>query len=425
MAKSVGSICRVFGKRRHVTVSLSPFVPRPRTPFQWEAQALPEEVLRKINLVRKNLPDDRIKLKWRDPYMSLVEGMLARGTNKSGRSILSAWQAGARFDGWTDRFDFNLWVKCFQAEAIEIPGAVQRRPVGEALPWDYIDGGVSTAFLVEEARRAVAGQLTPDCREGACSGCGACPGPASARPLDGARVPEAVRGAAPENLTQEKFPSGGRSRAFHALMRVRVKYAKADEMRFTSHLDVTRCIQRGLRRARLPVSYSQGFSPHPRMSFGPPLPLGVVGESEYLDISVWRKPDEGWLELLNSGFPTGLKALEARIVPAQGPSLVAFLNAAEYRVLVWECDPQTVLALGDSMRHAFSEAGLLKIEQGLAGGEGHLELLARLKLDGGAPEKIIERVLRQAAKPFKVIRKGLYLEKEGVLYSPFGEVVRG
>jgi radical SAM family uncharacterized protein len=416
MAKSVGSVCRVFGKRRHATVSLSPFVPRPLTPLQWEAQVPPEEILRRVNYIRKNLPDDRIRLKWRDPYMSLVEGLLARGDARVAGAILDAWKAGARFDGWTDRFDFALWVKSFEAQGIAVGEAIAPREIGGALPWDRVDGGVSTSFLRDEARKNTTGELTPDCRDGVCSNCGACPGP-DRGPSEGPELP-----ASPGARWTAPGPNG---KPFQAVMRVRVRYAKADELRFTSHLDVTRAIQRALRRARVPVCYSQGYSHHPRISFGPPLPLGVVGEAEYFDLSVCGRLDEGWLERLNLGFPSGLRAYEARIVSQQGPSLVALLDAAEYRVIVWDSGADSGLALVDGLRHAFGDTGIIRMSHASDGDESRIDLVARLKLDSGAPEKKIGRVLGEAAKPFRIIRKGLYLEKEGTLYSPYGEAVRG
>jgi radical SAM-linked protein len=202
-------------------------------------------------------------------------------------------------------------------------------------------------------------------------------------------------------------------------------YAKADELRFTSHLDVTRAIQRALRRARLPVCYSQGYSHHPRLSFGPPLPLGVVGEAEYFDVSVTGRLDEDWLGKLNASFPAGLRASEGRIVPAQGPSLVSLVNAAAYQVLVWGDGPKPTQVLVDALRSAFGDNGIIRIAQGPEGDEQRIDLTARLRLDSGAPEKIISRVLGEQARQYKITRKGLYLERDGVLYSPYGEAARG
>jgi radical SAM family uncharacterized protein len=429
MGKSVGAICRGFGKRRYVTLSLSPFVPRPHTPLQWEAQCMPEEVLRRVNLIRKNLPDKRIRLKWRDPSMSLAEGLLARGDRRFGRVIAAAWKAGAGFDSWTDRFDFGLWSRCFQSEGIDVVRATGAREAGEALPWSHIAGGVSADFLKREAEKAHAGQLTPDCRSGACSDCGACPGPD--RPgAQGLRSPALDRvdpggGLSGQAPVPAQPGTAGRTwsatKVFKAPLRLRVRYAKSDEIRFTSHLDVTRCIQRGLRRSGLALCYSEGFSPHPRMSFGPPLPLGVAGKAEYFDVFVEAKPADGWIERVNCALPQGIRVAEARVVPGQGPSLVAMLNAGEYRMTVYECGLEEGLALLGSLKHAFGEAGVSKIGHEVSGGEFRIEMLARLKVDSGASEKVIDKVLRPE-KAFKLTRLGLYLEKDRTYYTPFGEL---
>jgi radical SAM family uncharacterized protein/radical SAM-linked protein len=430
MAKSVGSICRGFGKRRHATVSLSPFVPRPHTPLQWEAQCMPEETLRRINLIRKSVPDDRIKLKWRDPYMSLVEGLLARGDRSFGTAVVEAWRAGAGFDGWSDRFDFGLWMRCFEAAGVDAGKAVARREAGARLPWSYVSGGVSAEFLRAEAGKAEAGVLTPDCRGGVCSDCGACPGPghASAARLDGAASANGGRatpdggaraGGAGSEGEGARRPTAGR---FQLVVRLRVQYCKTDQIRFISHLDVTRCFQRGVRRIRLPVSYSEGFSPHPRMSFGPPLPLGVAGEAEYFDVLADGRPAAGWVESLNDGLPVGLRVLEARVMPPQGTSLMALLNAAEYRIVVWDCDSREGSAIAETLKGAFGEAWAPAIRLENAGSECRIHMLARLKVEAGAAEKVIERVVGQAGKPLKIVRLGLYLEKDGHLYNGFGEL---
>ena len=421
MGKSVGAICRGFGKRRHATVSLSPFVPRPHTPLQWEAQCLPDETLRRINFIRKNLPDDRIKLKWRDPYMSLVEGLLARGDRRFGRAVMAAYRGGAGFDSWTDRFDFDLWLRSFEAAGIDSAAATGRRDRGAALPWGHIGGGVTRAFLEQEAGRADGGVLTPDCRDGACSGCGACPGPDGAGGRgSGDAGREAGRGPAGAVGSADRLAAG--TKTFQAPMRLRVRYAKGDDLRFASHLDVTRCFQRGLRRSGLAVCYSEGFSPHPRVSFGPPLPLGVVGEGEYLDAALEAKPADQWIDALNRALPQGLRVLEGRVVPGHGPSLVTLLNAAEYRILILDCDAETGWGLAEALQAVFGGEGTVRAGHGAAGeGAYRIDVLAKLRLASGVAEKVIDRTVRPV-RAFKLTRMGLYFEKEKALYTPFGEL---
>jgi radical SAM-linked protein len=409
MARSVESICRVFGRRKRITVSLSPFVPRPHTPFQWERQEDPGSILRKISFIRKGVPEGRVKLKWRDPYMSLLEGLIARGNGSVGSLILAAWKAGSRFDGWTDRFDFSLWLRLLGDRGIEVDREIAEKDRGEALPWDHIDGGVSRLFLAEEALRSAREELTPDCRQGHCTQCGACDG---SLPMPGVPLPSRESALA---VDAAKSP-----RASQAPVRFRVKYAKREEMRLTSHLDVVRCIQRALRRAALPVCYSRGFSPHPRISFGPPLPLGVIGNSEYFDILLCGRLVPDWTDRLNESLPRGLEVLAGQIVAKKGPSLTTLLNAAEYKILIWRDGQDGLEGLSESIENAFSRDGIVfRTDHRVGEGKIIVDLAVGLKGVAVRPEKLVERVLREMGCCFKLIREGLYCERDSVLYSPF------
>ncbi len=406
MVRCVEAICRVYGRRNRITVSLSPFVPRPHTPFQWEAQQQPEEALRRISYIRKSLPDRRVKLKWRDPYMAQVEGLLASGDSGLGRVILGAWQAGSRFDAWTDQFDFDLWRRCFDAEGIDVESVFEKKDISQSLPWDHIGGGVSKDFLIDEARRATLGVLTPDCRTGQCSECGACPGP-----TPGVRARKLQTDAIFE-LRPQKEEADIR-------IRFRVRFAKTEPMILASHLDVARCIQRGLRRAGVPLCYSRGFSPHPRVSFGPPLPLGVLGESEYLDVFFSRPPEDGWIEQVNSCLPGGVRLLEARMIPLRGPSLVTLIDVARYSVIVWKDAGLETAAIVDGMRSA-AAAGceILEMTNEEDGDRMVVELTARLVADSRRPEKVFGEVLKKANTYYRITRKELLVEREGELRSP-------
>jgi radical SAM-linked protein len=390
---------------------------------------MPEEALRRIQIIRRGIPEGRVKLKWRDPCMSLVEGVLARADLAGGEAVARAYREGASFDGWTDRFDFDLWMRCFEAAGIDVAAAAGARPPDQPLAWSHVGGGVSQDFLVEEAGKAAGGVLTPDCRDGPCSGCGACPRP---RSQEGSG--ESVGGVGPSGETAAAPGGAGRADMARgpargtrplAAMKMRVKYAKEDQLRFSSHLDVTRAIQRGLRRTNLALCYSEGFSPHPRVSFGPPLPLGVAGGAEYFDVWVEARPRDGWLRGLDEGFPPGLRALEARLIPGPGRSLVSLLTAAEYRIIVWGCGEGERPGLLESLRNAFGERGLSQVRDEFREGAWRIDLVAKMRVASGASEKVIERVFKQAGRPFKLTRLGLYIEKNGTLYTPFGEVAKG
>jgi len=200
IATEAARVLRVYGERGRsnmasrrplrLTLSLATFVPKPHTPFQWEAQVAPEEAQRRIRLVRQALSGDAedgpqgrrrggrrsgVKLDWSDPDMSRLEAVLSRGDRRVAGVVLEAWRAGARFDGWREHFRPGIWGEAFRKVGLDPAFYANReRPDDEVLPWDHLSCGVDREFLVRERQRAVAGEVTPDCRWASCSTCGVC-----------------------------------------------------------------------------------------------------------------------------------------------------------------------------------------------------------------------------------------------------------
>ena len=164
---------RHAGSHAQLRVSVSTFVPKPHTPFQWVGQDRPEMLERKHSILRRGLRGPGIELSWHDPNDSLLEATLSRGDRRLGRVIYRAWQEGCIFDAWSELFHFDRWMEAFQAEGLD-PGfyAYRERPMDEVLPWSHLDAGVTPAFLQREYARAMAASTTPDCHYGDCSTCG-------------------------------------------------------------------------------------------------------------------------------------------------------------------------------------------------------------------------------------------------------------
>ena len=161
------------GKGFNVTVSVSCFVPKPFTPFQWEPQDSIAELERKQQLLRDAIRTRKITYHYHDAHVSYIEAVFARGDRRLSRAILEAVERGQRLDGWDEFFRFDTWMEAFAAAGIDPDFyAARRRAYDELLPWDHIDCGVSRAFLVRESEKARAAETTPDCRT-QCSGCGA------------------------------------------------------------------------------------------------------------------------------------------------------------------------------------------------------------------------------------------------------------
>jgi radical SAM-linked protein len=161
-------------KRMHFNVGISPHVPKPHTPFQWEIQDDMETLWRKIGRLRTGFRGmGNVRLKWREPETAFLEGVFARGDVRTADALEAAWRLGARFDGWSECFDFALWMRAFESVGLNPAVYLRPRDVTESLPWDHIRTPVVKKFLLAEREKAYAAALTPDCRDHACYRCGA------------------------------------------------------------------------------------------------------------------------------------------------------------------------------------------------------------------------------------------------------------
>ena len=161
------------GKGVTVSASVSCFVPKPFTPFQWEPQDSLSELERKQKLLRDTVTTKKLSLSWHDAKTSYLEAVLARGDRRLGAVLEEAFRRGFNLDAWSEHFDFDAWMECFRLQGLDPDFyACRRRGEDEIFPWDHIDVGVSKAFLWSENRRAHEATTTPNCRQ-ECSHCGA------------------------------------------------------------------------------------------------------------------------------------------------------------------------------------------------------------------------------------------------------------
>ena len=160
------------GGRFRVTISVSNFVPKPHTPFQWAAQDTPEMFIEKHNYLSRKLHIKGVTFNYHETGTSNLEAVFARGDRRVGKVLAKAHELGCRFDGWTEHFRPELWEQAFEETGVD-PAfySYRERSYDEILPWDIIDPLISKDFLIRENEKARAAQVTPDCRQG-CAGCG-------------------------------------------------------------------------------------------------------------------------------------------------------------------------------------------------------------------------------------------------------------
>ena len=329
LVRKVREVARSRRKGAGLSVSISPFVPKPHTPFQWERQDRVEETTSKEERLGSLLRVRGVKVSLRNPNVSHLEGVLARGDRKLADAIEEAWRGGARFGGWGEMFDAGVWNEAFRRTGIDPQRYLGPFDPGSPLPWDHIASGPTRAFLLVERERALRGETTPDCRTTACFECGAC----ASEGRVGRKMPDSPERA----LGGRREVYGRRDRRKRpgsgpGSNRWRIRYAKRERARFLSHLDIARALRRAFAASGLPIAYTQGFNPHPKLSFGPPLPVGATGEAEFVEIEFLRQVGrEEIAERTAPLLPAGMEILDVAPLHARVTAAAA-TRAAEYEI---------------------------------------------------------------------------------------------
>ncbi len=296
LVKHLRKLKTANGRYGKLNVSVATFIPKPQTPFQWSAQLSLEESRSRIDWLRNQLRLPGVQFKWQNPEVSFLEGLWARGDRRLSALLISAFERGCRFDGWSDRFDFAKWQQAFLDANIDVEFYMRRqRDLTEPLPWDHIDVRVDKSFLIDEWHRALDGQLTDDCRAGVCQQCGVCDFETLAP-----RISESS-GQTPKAFESQKQASTPPTN------KLKLVYRKSGQARFFGHLELANIITRAFRRAGIPLAYSKGFHPMPKLSFADPLPIGMVGLNEVLFVSIHAEMSgDEVIRRMNQELPDGL-----------------------------------------------------------------------------------------------------------------------
>ena len=330
--------CRDLG-RLSLNTTISNFTPKPHTPFQWHSVST-TEFLRRQQLLRDAGRRLRgVRFNFTDVRLSAMEDFVGRGDRRLASVIEAAWRSGAGMDAWFEALDrtYNAWTTAIAQAGLE--GSYRQMELGgwsavsaldrddleafcrQPLPWDHIDSGIDKDWLAKDLQHALASSVVPDCSFEACSSCGVC-GPdlghnVVVAPPD---VPVARPQQAPPSLRA---------------CRLRFRFSKTGAMALLSHLDLVRLLERALRRTELPVSFTGGFHPLPRLQLALALPLGVEGHGEWMDLEFVETVDalmvkERWQQTL----PPGLHLITAQEVAVSSPSLAQQVRTSRWHFVL-------------------------------------------------------------------------------------------
>jgi radical SAM family uncharacterized protein/radical SAM-linked protein len=372
---------RALNAPPRINLSVSSFIPKPHTPFQWAAMDGAASLLDKQAYLRDRLRRYKsVEFKDHPVEKSALEAVFSRGDRTVGGLLLEAWKRGARFDGWRDRFQGRAWEDAAAAVGLDRALYLGALDVDDPLPWDHIDTGVSKRFLLAEYRKALAEERTPSCLARDCGECGGCRISAF---LDRTRrEPKPI-----ERL--ETFPRLGRPSP--KPRRYRLFYAKKGRARYLSQIDLLNVVQRVFRRAGLPVAMTEGFHPKMQVSFLPALPLGMAAERDVMEIrSRSRLEPEEAISALNAVTPEGLAFLEVRAVEDGTPSLSRSVAA-----LVYALD-MNVPEVEAALDRACAAAGI-----GEGPAAGRLRTLVGRRLEDGRPGAAVALEVRE--DPLKLV----------------------
>lgn len=324
--------CLDLGKLK-LNLTISNFTPKPHTPFQWHTVSS-SEFERRQRILREAFRKLKgIKINFTDVRLSAMEDFIGRGDRMLAPVIEAAWRKGAGMDAWFESLDktYQAWLSAISesglqgnSRALEMGNwnSVEKltneeldKFCSDPLPWDHIDSGVSKSWLANDLQRALNEIVVPDCSFDACSQCGVC-GPELGHNI--VINPPQI----PSHKIQQ-FPSHKK------VSRIRLKFSKTTPMHLISHLDMLRLFERALRRSKLPVSYTNGFHPLPRLQVALALPLGIKAYGEYMDIEFYESVKaEKIMQALQKQLPVGFNLISAEPIPQHRPSLSQELHSA-------------------------------------------------------------------------------------------------
>lgn len=276
---------RPKGRAVSVSISCACFVPKPFTPFEFEAQDSMELLREKQKHLLASVKSKKISVSYHDADVSFIEAVLAKGDRRLGDVIEAVWKKGSRLDGWYEYFDPQRWYDAMADLQID-PAfyANRRREYDEVMPWDHLDFCVSKNFLIRENKLARENVTTPQCRE-KCSGCGA------SQLIQGECCSDKVVYEREVLPIEPPRPKVDPALLLEQPQKVRLFFTKLDRAKYISHLDMNRCMSRALKRSGLPVWYTGGFNPHMYLTFPLPLSLGCESVYECVDLKMTQKVD--------------------------------------------------------------------------------------------------------------------------------------
>lgn len=313
-----------------ITCTLSIFVPKPFTPFQWVSQMNLDEITQRIHYLKdKTKYIKGLKINYHEKFVSQIEAVLTRGDEALCDYIEKLWQKGCYLDAWGEHFDKNVWRESAEELGISLEKLAEKEyPVSADLPWDFIDIGIEKNWFVKEYKDALVSKTSSSCQSG-CVNCGVCKNFKTKKSMD--KPYKTQRG-----IEAGKHNIGNNYASTHPdifASKYRIKLTKIGILRYFSHLDWQNTFLKALARSGLNIAFSQGFNPTMKVSLGVALPLFIESECELVDIEICDELTTADLQLkLEKVLPDGCKILKIEKLDKSAKAIDHTVQWAEYEI---------------------------------------------------------------------------------------------
>ncbi len=290
-----------FGKKfklmPKITASIAVFVPKAHTPFQWERFIKEKEYIDKKKLLISQIKRFKnIRVRFHDYFPSLIEAVSSRGDIRIFNVIDKAEKEGAIFTGWKKNEDKEVWEKAFYDEEITIETFTDEIETSQKLPWDFIDTGVKKEYLLNEYLKSKEAKTTASCFKAECSLCKGCISPV-----------KKIKKIELESNLFEQIKNTSDLDGNRNSLRYIIFYEKSFPSSLLSPMDISKTVERIMRRANFPFKISEGFHPKPKFSFPPADPTGIEAEEDVFEIITKKEIGQTEIENLNRFTIDGLK----------------------------------------------------------------------------------------------------------------------
>lgn len=323
-----------------LTCTLSIFVPKPFTPFQWFGQSNLDEVTDRIHYLKDKTKHIKgLKINYHEQAISRLEAVLTRGDEKLCDYIEKLYEKGCYLDAWGEHFNRHVWRETAEQLGISLDELAQKEyKADEDLPWDFIDIGVEKDWLIQEYNSALENNTKPSCQTG-CVNCGVCSNFKTKKVMDKPyemRRCEDVKTRSQEEISEQNHASTP-LHLLSSLTKYRIKLTKTGILRYFSHLDWQNTFFKALSRSGLNIAFSQGFNPSMKVSLGVALPLFLESECELVDIEIYDSLEISDLQLkLEKVLPEGCKIVDIEKLDKGAKAIDNTVQWAEYEIKLFD-----------------------------------------------------------------------------------------